>query len=139
MAQPDRRVLVVTGDGEMLMGLGSLVSIGVQQPNNLALVVCDNEHYGETGMQATATAADVDLPGMAAAAGFATAKTVRSANEFGDALPDIRTAPGPLFYDIKIQAEDLPFPMPPKDGVTLKDRFRVALLGAETALAASQR
>lgn len=138
LAQPSRRVLVITGDGEMLMGLGSLVSIGVQRPENLAIVVCDNEHYGETGMQVTATAADVDLPGMAAAAGFASVGTVRSANELGDALPTIREAPGPLFFDIKIRAEDLPLVMPPKDGVTLKDRFRVALLGADAALTPSQ-
>jgi len=56
LAQPARRVLVLTGDGEMLMGLGSLATIGVQKPQNLALVVIDNERYGETGMQATHTA-----------------------------------------------------------------------------------
>lgn len=138
LAQPDRRVLVITGDGEMLMGLGSLATIGVQKPRNLAIVICDNERYGETGMQVTATAADIDVPAMAAAAGFFATGTVRSANEFGDVMPSIRTAPGPLLYSIKVRAEDLPFTMPPKDGVTLKDRFRVALLGAERALAAAQ-
>src|SRR5574342_1362344 len=45
LAQPDRRVAVITGDGEMLMGLGSLATIGVQQPTNLTLVVIDNERY----------------------------------------------------------------------------------------------
>src|SRR5205807_5859918 len=56
LAQPKRRVLVVTGDGEMLMGIGSLATIGVQQPANLTVVVIDNERYGETGMQRTHTA-----------------------------------------------------------------------------------
>ena len=70
LARPERRVLVVTGDGEMLMGLGSLATIGVQQPANLTLVVIDNERYGETGMQATHTAHGVDLAAIAKACGF---------------------------------------------------------------------
>ncbi|MDP6563279.1 MAG: thiamine pyrophosphate-dependent enzyme [Alphaproteobacteria bacterium] len=127
MARPDRRVLVITGDGEMLMGLGALSTIGAQRPENLSIVVCDNERYGETGMQLTHTAGTIDLPTIAVAAGFAGADTIRSDNEFKAALPIIREAPGPLFHSIKVRAEDLPFAMPPKDGVTLKDRFRDAL------------
>src|ERR1700704_1435699 len=65
LAQPRRRVLVVTGDGEMLMGLGALATIGVQKPANLSIVVIDNERYGETGMQATHTAHGVDLAAVA--------------------------------------------------------------------------
>src|SRR6266545_34619 len=75
LAQPKRRVLVVTGDGEMLMGLGSLATIGVQRPGNLAVVVLDNERYGETGMQPTHTGRGVDLAGVARAAGFVGAVT----------------------------------------------------------------
>ncbi len=130
MAQPGRRVLVITGDGEMLMGLGGLTTIGVQKPENLAIVVCDNERYGETGMQLTHTAGSLDLPAVARAAGFASAAGVRSDNEFKAALPAIRQAQGPAFWSIKIRAEDTGIgAMPPKDGVTLKDRFRAALLG----------
>ena len=70
IARPDRRVLVVTGDGEMLMGLGSLATIGVQRPPNLAIAVFDNGHYGETGMQASHTANGVGLIGVAQACGF---------------------------------------------------------------------
>src|SRR5712664_2608335 len=70
IARPERRVLVVTGDGEMLMGLGSLAAIGVQRPPNLAIVVFDNSHYGETGMQASHTAEAVELLGVAQACGF---------------------------------------------------------------------
>ena len=67
LAQPARRVLVITGDGEMLMGLGALATIGVQRPDNLSVVVIDNERYGETGMQETHTAHGVDLAAMARA------------------------------------------------------------------------
>ena len=133
MAQPERRVLVITGDGEMLMGLGAMTTIGSQRPDNLAVVVCDNERYGETGMQLTHTAGGADLPAMALAAGFATAAGIRSDNEFKAALPAIRegrNAAGPGFWSIKIRAENNAIGvMPPKDGVTLKDRFRAALLG----------
>jgi thiamine pyrophosphate-dependent acetolactate synthase large subunit-like protein len=129
LAQPKRRVLVVTGDGEMLMGLGALASIAVQRPRNLAVVVFDNEHYGETGMQETHTAHDVDLEGVARAAGISTAGTVRTKAELARVLPAILKNPGPVFYDIKVRAEQLDFVLPPKDGVILKNRFRRALLG----------
>ena len=81
LAQPHRRVLVVTGDGEMLMGLGSLATIGAEQPSNLGIVVLDNEHYGETGMQPAHTGRGVDLAGIAAATGFKLAVTVRTEAE----------------------------------------------------------
>ena len=80
-AQPQRRVLVVTGDGEMLMGLGSLATIGAQRTANLSIVVIDNEHYAETGMQPSHTARGVDLAGIANAAGFAHASTIRTQPE----------------------------------------------------------
>ncbi|HEX5079131.1 MAG TPA: thiamine pyrophosphate-dependent enzyme [Geminicoccaceae bacterium] len=130
LAQPARRVLVLTGDGDMLMGLGSLATVAVQRPANLAIVVFDNERYGETGMQPTHTAHGVDLAAMARAAGIAVAGTVQDQTELEAALPAIRAAPGPLFYAIKVRAEPLPFALPPKDGAFLKDRFRAALLGA---------
>jgi len=70
IAQPDRRVLVVTGDGEVLMGLGSLATIGLQRSANLAIAIFDNGRYAETGMQASHTAAAVELIGVARACGF---------------------------------------------------------------------
>ncbi len=130
LAQPGRRVLVITGDGDMLMGVGSLATVAVQQPANLAIVVFDNERYGETGMQPTHTAHGVDLAGMAQAAGMALTGTVHDQAALEAALPLIRAAPGPLLYAIKVRAEALPFVLPPKDGAYLKDRFRAALLGA---------
>jgi thiamine pyrophosphate-dependent acetolactate synthase large subunit-like protein len=127
LARPERRVLVITGDGELLMGLGSLATIAVQRPSNLALVVFDNERYGETGMQATHTAYGVDLAAVAAACGFALTGILREQREVDAALPAIRSAPGPILYVAKIRAESLPFALPPKDGAFLKDRFRHAI------------
>jgi thiamine pyrophosphate-dependent acetolactate synthase large subunit-like protein len=129
LAQPDRRVLVITGDGEMLMGMGSLATIAIQAPKNLAIVVFDNERYGETGMQPTHTAYGADLAGAAESLGFSVTGTVLGQVELTAALPVIREAPGPVFFSIKVRAEELDFVLPANDGVVLRDRFRKALLG----------
>ena len=85
------------------------------------------------------TEAEIDAAkAMAAAAGFPVTGAIGTDNEFKAALPTILGAAGPVFHNIKVRAEDLPLVMPPKDGVTLKDRFRVALLGEREALAPSQ-
>ncbi len=128
IAQPERSVLVITGDGEMLMGLGALATIGVQQPRNLSVVVIDNERYGETGMQATHTAHGVDLAGVAAACRFKQASTVTDAAGVERLRSSIEKNDGPLFASVKVAAEKLPLVLPPLDGVLLKDRFRKALL-----------
>ncbi len=133
LARPTRRVLVVTGDGEMLMGLGALATIAVQAPANLAVVVLDNERYGETGMQATHTAGPTNLSAVAAGAGFPVVGDIFDQAQLEAALPRIRAEPGPVFFDIKVRAEELPLVLPPKNGVRLKDRFRQALLGPEAA------
>jgi thiamine pyrophosphate-dependent acetolactate synthase large subunit-like protein len=134
LAQPSRRVLVVTGDGEMLMGLGSLSTVATQRPPNLTIVVLDNERYGETGMQLTHTAGSVDLGAIAAACGIPVCSTVVDKNGFKSVIPQIQTEEGPLFINIKVRAENLPLVLPPKDGAYLKDRFRFALLGADAII-----
>jgi thiamine pyrophosphate-dependent acetolactate synthase large subunit-like protein len=126
LAQPSRRVLVITGDGEMLMGLGSLATVAIQAPTNLAIVVLDNERYGETGMQLTHTAGSVDLAAVAAASGIPVCSMVTDKKDFKLALPQIRKGIGPVFFNIKVRAENLPLVLPPKDGAFLKDRFRHA-------------
>ncbi|MEK9725101.1 MAG: thiamine pyrophosphate-dependent enzyme [Rhodospirillaceae bacterium] len=131
MAQPDKRVLVATGDAEMLMGLGSLATIAIQAPANLAIAVFDNERYGETGMQATATAHTADIAGIAAASGIQVTGTVRDQAALDAAIPVMLTGAGPSVHVIKVRAEPLKFVLPPKDGAYLKDRFRHALLGAD--------
>ncbi len=129
LAQPGRRVLVLTGDGELLMGLGALAAVAAERPANLAVVVLDNERYGETGMQVTATAGPTDLAAMAGAAGWPTTGRIEDEAGLAAALPLIRDGAGPILYDLKIKAESLALEMPPKDGAHLKDRFRQALLG----------
>lgn len=128
-ARPDRRVLVLTGDGEMLMGVGALATVGVQKPPNLAVVVLDNERYGETGMQPTHTAHGVDLAGMAVACGFVEATTVTRARQVTELRAAIHRAAGPILAVVKVAAESPPLVLPPRDGVLLKERFRRALLG----------
>ena len=131
IAQPGRRVLVLTGDGEMLMGLGALATIGAAKPINLSVVVLDNERYGETGMQQSHTAHGVDLAGIAAAAGFKATRLVRELAELEQLQRDIHTGTGPLFAQLKIAPDKLPLVLPPREGAHLKNRFREALLGAE--------
>jgi thiamine pyrophosphate-dependent acetolactate synthase large subunit-like protein len=133
LAQPRRRVLVVTGDGEMLMGLGSLATVGAQRPGNLAVVVLDNERYGETGMQKTHTAYGTDLAAVALACGFARAAIVRSSVQLAALRSHIHRARGPLFFQVKVRPDSVPLVLPPRDGAYLKHRFREALLGAKAA------
>jgi len=133
LAQPKRRVLVITGDGEMLMGLGALATTAVKSPANLAIVVVDNEHYGETGMQRTHTSTAVDLAGVALACGFRWSATVKQMRELDDAVPTLHTAKGPILVVLKVSATRDPLVLPPWDGALLKSRFRQALLGAQVA------
>lgn len=129
LAQPQRRVLVITGDGEMLMGLGSLATIGLQRPANLGIVVLDNEHYGETGMQPSHTGGGIDLAAMATAACFAGAATVTTEAEWAAMIPRLYDAPGPLFAAVKVTTAAVPLTLPARDGTYLNHRFREALLG----------
>jgi thiamine pyrophosphate-dependent acetolactate synthase large subunit-like protein len=128
-AQPDRRVLVVTGDGEMLMGIGSLATIAVATPENLAVCVFDNQHYGETGMQDTHTGHGVDLAGMAAAAGFGTTRTVWTKKELEAAVPTLYEQKGPVFVTVKVNTDYVPMILPMRDGTAIRARFREAVLG----------
>ncbi len=133
LVQPARRVLVVTGDGEMLMGLGSLATIGVQSPVNLAIAVIDNERYGETGMQRTHTAHGVDLAMVALGCRFRSARTVRHEAELEPARRALLAEVGPILVQIKVAAERVPFVLPPREGRVLQERFRQALLGGAAA------
>ena len=129
LAKPDRRVLVITGDGEMLMGLGSLATIGVQKPANLSVIVIDNERYGETGMQATHTASGVDLAQVAKGCGFAEPRLVTDLKGVQGLHRMLHGDPGPNFAQVKVAAEKIPLVLPPREGALLKARFRRALNG----------
>jgi thiamine pyrophosphate-dependent acetolactate synthase large subunit-like protein len=130
LAQPKLKVAVITGDGEMLMGMGSLATIGVQRPANLAVIVFDNQHYGETGMQASHTGEGVDLVGVARACG------IRQTYEVAD-VAGLKTLAGALlglketlFARVRIAADEPQRVLPSKDGVELKLRFRKAVAAA---------
>jgi thiamine pyrophosphate-dependent acetolactate synthase large subunit-like protein len=131
IARPQFEVLVVTGDGEMLMGLGALATIGVQRPPNLAIAVFDNGHYAETGMQPSHTEAAVELTGIARACGIS--QTFEIDDEMGlrDFAQRLRKPPTTLFARVAIRADEPPRVLPPRDGVYLKTRFRRAI-GVET-------
>jgi thiamine pyrophosphate-dependent acetolactate synthase large subunit-like protein len=127
LARPDRRVAVLTGDGDMLMGVGSLATIGVKQPKNLAIVVLDNGHYGETGMQPSATKAGVDLVGMALACRFKLARAVSRIEEAVDVRKLLHVGDGPILVSARIKEEDVPRVLPLRDGHAIKQRFIEAL------------
>ena len=127
LAQPKRRVAVITGDGDMLMGLGSLATIAVQQPPNLAVIVFDNGVYGETGMQPSHTTSGVDLVDVAKACGIATCLDVQDESALADLAGRLKTLDGTLFARVAIAAEEPPRVLPLRDGVALKERFRAAL------------
>jgi thiamine pyrophosphate-dependent acetolactate synthase large subunit-like protein len=127
-ARPERKILVITGDGEQLMGLGGLATIAIADPKNLAIVVIDNGHYGETGMQKSHTGLGLELARVADACGFAetrVADDLGAVAEIRDALHE--AANGPRLYVIKVKAENPPRSLPPRDAVYLKHRFRAYL------------
>ncbi len=130
-AQPDRRVLVVTGDGDALMSAGAFATVGAEAPENLAICILDNERYGETGGQVTHTARGADLAAMAAAGGIRKARTVRTEAELDAAVCALREGAGPLVAVVKVAPESQPGALPPQDGPHLKRRFRTAALGVE--------
>jgi thiamine pyrophosphate-dependent acetolactate synthase large subunit-like protein len=129
LAQPDRKVLVLTGDGEMLMGIGALATIAVKKPANLSIVVQDNEHYGETGMQETATKYGVDLVAMAKGAGFPRTMFVTQPGEVPALHAAIHAGGGPLFAVAKIDATSKKLVLPPRDGAFIQHRMREAIMG----------
>jgi thiamine pyrophosphate-dependent acetolactate synthase large subunit-like protein len=125
LAQPTRRVLVITGDGEMLMGMGSLASIAATRVPNLAIAVLDNARFGETGSQHSHTGLTTDLEAVAAACGWTATATARDMAEVEMLCPRLRAEP--LFAVIRINAEEKPRFIPPRDGAYVTERFRRAL------------
>jgi thiamine pyrophosphate-dependent acetolactate synthase large subunit-like protein len=129
LARPDLRVIVLDGDGSLLMNLGSLATIGLLRPANLIVVVMDNEEYATTGGQPTPTAHGADLEGAARAMGIAAAATVRSEAELRAA---IRGA-DPVFIVAKVK-ESPPTAKPPLDCVFIKQRFMSAIGSPQSAI-----
>jgi sulfopyruvate decarboxylase subunit beta len=131
LARPDQRVFVLDGDGSLLMNLGSLATIGLLRPKNLALVVMDNEEYATTGGQKTPTAHGADLEGAARAMRIDASVTVRSSVELARA---VRTpAPGPHVIVAKVR-ESAPTAKPSLDYVAITERFMSAIRNPQSAM-----
>ncbi|UUX50877.1 thiamine pyrophosphate-dependent enzyme [Nisaea acidiphila] len=127
MTQRDKPVLVLTGDGEMLMGLGALASIGQKLPPNLTIAVLDNGHYGETGMQKSHTGNGLELARFAEAANFPWTRVIEDMAGVAELRDRIHAKEGTSFAALKIAADELPRALPPRDAVHVKNRFRAAL------------
>jgi thiamine pyrophosphate-dependent acetolactate synthase large subunit-like protein len=128
LAQPKLPVVVITGDGEMLMGIGSLATVGLQKPGNLTIVVLDNEVYGETGGQASHTAATVDLVAVARACGISDARaiaTMADIEAYAAGMQDVSS--GPRFASVKIDSANLERVLSSRDGQFTMTRMRGAL------------
>ena len=127
LAQPAKQVLVITGDGEQLMGIGALATIGAQSPKNLTIVVLDNGHYGETGMQRSHTSLGTNLAAVARACGIAHAFEGNSMEVIDKILETLSLSIGPALAQVAIKAEDVPRALPSRDGVYIKNRLRAEL------------
>lgn len=127
LSQPERLVLVITGDGEQLMGMGGLATIGVAKPDNLVLTVLNNEHYGETGMQRSHVGRGVDLVAVAKACGFASSRRITDEAKVKNLCADLNECAGPHYVEIMIETDEPERVLPPRDGVFIKNRFRQSL------------
>lgn len=126
-ARPDRSVLVLTGDGDMLMGFGAFATIAIRKPANLTVAVLDNGHYGQTGMQESHTARGVALEQVASSCGFSWCAKITTLAGVDDLRERVSSRSGVKFAAIKIAANNPPRVPPPLDGVYIKNRFRSAL------------
>jgi len=129
LAQPKKRTIVITGDGEVLMSLGIFATIGVAAPKNLAIVILDNQVYLETGAQPTHTAHGVDLAAVARDCTVRSSETLWTQAELDAALPRIRRADGPIVAVVKIAPEKAKLVLPPLEATYTKHRMREALTG----------
>jgi thiamine pyrophosphate-dependent acetolactate synthase large subunit-like protein len=127
LAQPARRVVALTGDGEMMMGLGSLAVVGDQAPANLAILVLDNERFAETGRQRGLTSGRADIAAVAQAVGIAKTMTVTEQGKTAELADFLFKAPGPVLAVAKIAVTEDPWALPEKDGTAIAHRFRTAL------------
>jgi thiamine pyrophosphate-dependent acetolactate synthase large subunit-like protein len=132
LARPDKRVLALTGDGEMLMGIGSLGVVSAQGAKNLSILVLDNESFGETGRQTGLTSDSTDLCGIAHGFGIKRTMHVTEQEKAGELADFLFKGDGPSFAVAKIGLSEDPWALPIKDGAAIARRFRISL-GIEAA------
>ncbi len=129
LAQPKRRVLCVTGDGELLMNLGALATAALMNPPNLTIICVDNGHYGETGNQDSHTGLCVNLARIAEGSGIPAVYTINTMDDLPEGRRLVREGGGLAFILLRVK-EGKPLNtgrlMQPSVGRT---RFRQALLG----------
>ena len=125
LAQPKRPVLVITGDGEQLMGIGSLLTIATKQPGNLSIAVLDNGHFGETGMQLSHSGLGAKLEVIADGAGIGSVSAIADMAGIETFRKGLRNVDGgPRLARIRIATGEVERALPPRDGAYLKNRFR---------------
>lgn len=127
LAQPTKSVIAITGDGEQLMGIGSLATIAAKLPPNLTIVVLDNGHFGETGMQRSHTSLGTDLVAVAKGFGIKRTLSVPASATAGSVADCVKAREQTTFVHVCIESSELPRALPPRDGVFVKNRFRAAL------------
>lgn len=128
LAQPDKRIMVLMGDGDVLCGLGSLATCAISGAKNLSLAIFDNGIYGETGDQLTATSQSVELGEVAASCGIPIARTVDQEGQVDEAIKDLLHGVGPVVINFKVSPKHPGHLAKTRDGVLMKLRFRNALL-----------
>ena len=127
LAQPGKSVVVITGDGEQLMGIGSLATIAAKHPDNLTIVVLDNGHFGETGMQRSHSSLGTDLVAVAKGFGIADAYSTDTCDKVDAIAAGILARQRTTFVQVFIEANEPPRALPPRDGPFIKNRFRASL------------
>ena len=127
LARPTESVVVLTGDGEQLMGIGSLATVAAKRPPNLSIIVLDNGHFGETGMQKSHTSLGADLVAVARAVGLTDCFKVGEAGQIQSIADKVNARAGTVFAQVLIEASEVPKALPPRDGGYLGNRFRAAL------------
>lgn len=127
LAQPKKRVLCITGDGEMMMGIGSLGVVAAQAPGNLGILVLDNERFSETGKQPGLTGKKTDLCAVARGFGIAETALITKADQVDDLAHLLFETKGPTFAVAKIAITEDPWALPVKDGATIVRRFQDAI------------
>ena len=128
LAQPKRKVLVVTGDGELLMNLGALATISVLNPTNLSIICVDNGHYGETGYQTSHTGRGVDLEEIAKGAGIMNTATVQSKDQIESGAKVVRQDNGTSFVLLRVSTKESAPRKRNLDATACRIAFRNALL-----------
>jgi thiamine pyrophosphate-dependent acetolactate synthase large subunit-like protein len=129
LSRPDKRVLVVTGDGELLMNVGTLATVGIMKPANLSILCVDNGHYGETGYQESHTQRGVDLEVIAQGSAIPVTRTVTTEDQISEAAKVLRNSNASSFILLRVSTEPPPVVKRSMDASERKTAFRRALLG----------